>query len=404
MKKIIIVLISSLLILFTSCTSINKKIEINEITNHVTNEINEVTTSIGELNINDLDTLITTSVEKVSKAVIGVTNKIKVTYQVEGVDIITYDPVSFGSAVIYKRIENYDGTILSSYTYYAYTNEHVIESNDDLHQNFVYIQDNALEIPAHVLGKDKKLDLAVISFDTYLYIEPVEVGDSDLVKKGTFAYTVGNPSGYTYYGTATLGVVSNTHILKSFDTDNDGINDFVSEFLQTDAAVNPGNSGGGLFTLDGKLIGINSLKLVSSDIEGMAFSIPSNIVKYVAENYLEENKEIIRPKLGVTGIAVRNMYSSALSEYGISSWPNIYEGENPYGVYVISISDGSLVSSSVKAGDILLQLDDIKLYSNNDISGNLNRVDLYQVGDIVNLTYYSSEEKMVKTIEVTLKK
>ena len=401
MKKIFIVLVFIILTL-SSCSI---KREINEVINNVTNNITEERVTVNDYSIDDLEDAVVECIKKVENSVVGVTMKKETTVKIDMVDCVFYDSVSIGSAVIYKRIENYDGDTLVNYTYYAFTNEHVV--NDDSIADpkiFIYIDDGALEIEAEVLGTDAKMDLAVVKFSTYRYIEPVTIGDSDKVNKGSMVVSIGNPEGYQYYGSASLGIVSKNHVFKNSDTDNDGVSDFVCEYIQTDASINPGNSGGGLFTLDGKFIGIPSLKLVGTNIDNMGFAIPSNMISIAASEYLELGLDIIRPRFGITTVTVRDANSAFMSEYKITSWPNIYDGENPYGLYVTDKSNkGTLKDIDVEKNDILLAIDGVKLYNNYDLSGRLNSLSMYQVGDEVELTYYDASVKEIKTINITLK-
>ncbi len=405
LKKInLIVCLFICLICICGCSVLNRTT--NEITNKVTNEIKQTVVDYGELKIEDIENAVKTATKKVEHAVIGVSLKSVTTGVVNGVKHTFEDIEGIGSGVIYKRIDNKDfsGNI-TSYTYYVYTNAHVVTSeNNKQHVIYAYLGYYDVEVKATILGVDEKSDIACIKFDSYYLIEPVELADSDKLEKGSLVIAVGNPDGYDYYGSVTFGVISNVGRYISFDTDNDGTNDYVGEYIQTDAAINPGNSGGGLFTLDGKLIGINSIKLASEEIDNMGFAIPVNIVKFAVSEYLEQGKEIVRPRLGIICIAVRDMNSSIMIENGISGFPNIYGDEKPYGIYIQSFSKtGTLVNIGLSKGDILLTFDGRRLYNNNDISGYLNSLDEYQIGSKVVLTYYSTKTEKIETIEVTLR-
>ncbi len=400
-----IVCLLACLIGMSSCSILKRTT--NEITNIVTNEITQTVVDYqGEFKIEDIENAVKLATKKVENAVIGVTLKSVTTGVVNGVNHTFEDPEGIGSGVIYKRIDNKDDSgKIKSYTYYVYTNAHVVTSeNAKQHVVYVYLGYYDTEIKATVLGVDEKSDIACLKFESYYYIEPVQLADSDTLEKGSFVIAVGNPDGYDYYGSVTFGVISNVGRYISFDTDNDGTNDYVGEYIQTDAAINPGNSGGGLFTLDGKLIGINSIKLASENIDNMGFAIPINIVKVAVNEYLELGKEIVRPRLGIICIAVRDMNSTIMIENGIADFPNIYGDEKPYGIYIQAFSNsGTLVNIGLTKGDILLTFDGKRLYNNSDISGYLNSLDDYQIGSKVVLTYYSTKTEKVETIEVTLK-
>lgn len=406
MKKLyylfIILLIS---VVMTSCGLFRKTT--NEITNKVTNEITQTVIDYQDnISVEDLEMLVQTTMKKVEHSVLGVTLKKVTTSKVSGKNVEFEDTESIGSGVVYKRIDNRDNNgNITSYTYYMYTNAHVVISkNSGNHKVYAFLGDYNVEIEAKILGYDEKIDLACLKFDSYYYIEPVELADTTKLDKGNFVIAVGNPDGYDYYGSITFGVISNLGRYISFDTDDDGVSDYVGEYIQTDAAINPGNSGGGLFTLDGKLIGINSIKLASVEIDNMGFAIPINIVKIAVEEYLEKGLEIIRPRLGIICLAVRDMTSSYMIDNGITSFPNIYGDEKPYGIFIESFGNaGSLVNVGLRKGDILLTLDGKKLYNNSDVSGILNSLDKYRVGTKVEITYYSKSSDSVKTLNITLK-
>lgn len=343
----------------------------------------------------------------VEDAVIGISLKATYTTIIGGRQITSEETESTGSGVIYKRIENYnENNELKSYTYYVITNRHVITgSNSNYTYNaYAYLGNEEIEIKANILGKDEKVDMAVITFEHTTLIQPVEFADSDEVKKGQFVIAIGNPEGYDYYGSVTLGVVSGELRYISDDLDGDGTNDFNATYIQHDATINPGNSGGGLFTLDGKLIGINTLKIVSSNVDNMGFAIPSNIVKSLAENYIEKGIEIVRPQLGITSTEVKNLTNAVIASNNLKEIPDIYGSTVKYGLYIISISSNSTISeSNMKVDDILLEFDGEKLTNMNILSSKLNSLTEYFVGSKVEIKYYSRTQNKIVTEEVTLK-
>lgn len=406
-KLILFIIITSILCLITGCIYNDPN---NNVSNNVTNNVtNEITQSVVDYNSNvtieDLEDAVTVTTKMVEPSVIGVTLKEIKTSTINGKRYTFEDIEGIGSGVIYKRVDNKNANgDLNSYTYYVITNAHVILSEDkEEHVVYAYLGNYNTEIKATILGYDEKIDLAVIKFDSYYLINPVEFQDVSKLDKGQFVIAVGNPDGYDYYGSVTFGVISNLGRFISFDTDNDGTNDYMGEYIQTDAAINPGNSGGGLFTLDGKLIGINSIKLASETIDNMGFAIPINIVKIAVEKYLEKGIEIVRPRLGVMIVAVRDMNSDFMIQEGITSFPNIYGDEKPYGIYISSFtSSGSLVNQGLHKGDIILTFDGVKLYESNQISGFLNSLDEYRIGTVVEITYYCCKTKTVEKMNITL--
>ena len=201
-----------------------------------------------------------------------------------------------------------------------------------------------------------------------------------------------------------MGIISNTERYITSDTDGDGVNDFYCEYIQHDASINSGNSGGGLFTLDGKLIGINTLKLVDTTIDNMGFAIPSNTVKIIVTEFIEQNKPIVRPRLGVTIISVKDMTPAFIEYNELEDVPNIYNGEAPYGFYVTNItSDSTMDGSGIDVSDIILQIGDVKLTKLYTLSAKLNSLVDFQVGDEVEVIYYDRTDGKIKTTKVILK-
>lgn len=377
--------------------------------NIVNNEITNTIVDYDKITVEDLDEAVQVAAAKVENAVIGVTSKaIK---KVSGKNLeINY---SIGSGVIYKKEEIKDdsGKIVD-YLYYVITNRHVV-TLDSEHTEYsglnlyIYLGDIDVEVPAHLVGYDEKVDIALLTFKHSKYIEPVEIANSDDLKKGQMVIAVGNPDGYDYYGSVTFGVVSGPERYVSTDTDGDNTTDFSAEYVQHDVAINPGNSGGGLFTLDGKLVGINTLKLVDDTIDNIGFAIPSNVAKTIVTEYLEKGIEIIRPKLGILGYEIRSLSSAQIeTAEDIISIPNIYGGEAPYGIYVGDVTKGSTIAGTdITQHDIVLSINGIKATRTHIINSKLNSlVDGFKVGETVLIEYYDRSSNSIKKVEVVLKK
>ncbi len=386
---------------------------IGNTTNVSTNVTNEITNKVVEyesIKVEDLQSAVVETINKVENAVIGVTCKEIVTSGF-GPNVSTTEVNnSLGSGVIYKREEIKKDGIVTAYKYYVITNRHVV-LNEDAKGNqkyniYAYLGAEDLELPATIVGYDQKVDIAVITFEHTKYIQPVEIADSTTLQKGDFVIAIGNPDGYDYYGSATFGIVSGETRYIASDTDGDEIDDFFLAYIQHDVAINPGNSGGGLFNIYGELVGINTLKLVSDEIEGMGFAIPSNVVSLLVEEYLEVGKEIVRAKLGVLGLEVRSLTDYAIENSGgeYLSIPDIYNGETRYGIYVTEISEGTtLYNSGIKAHDIILSVGGVKATRTYVINAKLNSLVDFQVGDVVDIEYYSRTSGQIETITVTLK-
>lgn len=388
--------------LLTSCND-DKEIYRNEIINNVTNDITNNVVTVTDFSINDLEDALEIAYQKVSNACVGIVRKYKTT--VSNIEVWKNDAI--GSGVIYKRIENKNSKgNLENYTYYLMTNRHVILGTDSTkeYQNSVFIQKENLYLPLTLIGYDEKVDLACLTFQHSTFIEPVKFGDSDEIKSGNFTFAVGCPKGFEYYNSMTFGIISSPLRYLLDDTDNDGVNDFVFEYIQLDCAINPGNSGGGLFNINGELIGINTMKLASVDIDSMGFSIPINVIENLLTNFIETNQIIIRPRLGVSGYDVFNLTDYTIISQGLVDLPNIYNGLTPYGIYVSKvIEDGTMASSNLKEDDILLEIDNVKIINNYIVPAMFNSLIDYHVGDEVTIKYYSRINKEIVTEKVILK-
>lgn len=409
MKKKLMVIVSFIFVLITviSCSGLiddSTNNTQNNIVNNVTNEITNKVVNYEEITVEDLQTAVQTATKRVENASVGVSlkNVTSGSGYTESEDVI-----AIGTGVIYKYEEVKENGKLVNYKYYVMTNRHVITSDKYKDTKvFIYLGNEDKEIEATVLGYDNKVDIACLTFNHYTYIQPVEFSDSDLLEKGTFVIAVGNPGGYEYYGSVTFGVVSAPLRYLADDTDNDGTNDYYASYIQHDASINPGNSGGGLFTLDGKLIGINTLKIVQDEVDNMGFSIPSNQVKIILENYLEKGIAILRPTLGIKAYELKNMTPYVVEQLGLMPIPNIYEpGERQYGLYVNEfVVGGSLYNSGIKIHDIVLAIDDIKIKESSQLSALLNNLSSYSVGTEVKITYYSRSSNSIKDVTIILKK
>ena len=380
----------------------------NDVTNNITNNV----VTYDDLTITDVDKAIQVAVKKVESAVIGVTSNAVIK---SGSGIFSKETeagYSTGSGVIYKQVPVYDGDKLVNYIYYVVTNRHVVTLAEEDKAKYTgikvyaYLGDEDIEIEAKVVGFDAKVDIALITFESPKYIEPVKFADSDKLEKGQLAIAVGNPGGYEYYGSVTFGVISSPERYISTDTDNDNTDDFYAEYIQHDVAINPGNSGGGLFNINGELIGINTLKLVDNTIDNMGFAIPSNVARNILVEYIEKGKLIQRPKLGVLGTEIRSLTSAIIeNSEDIIDIPNIYNGEKSYGIYVVEVYDGTTIAQTeIDKHDIILEINGIKLTRMYIVNSKLNSlIEGFQVGETVTIKYYDRSSNSIKSVDVILK-
>lgn len=280
---------------------------------------------------------------------------------------------SIGSGVIYKKT----GSL-----YYAVTNHHVVEDGSSFKIRF---QDGSM-VPAELMGVDKTSDLAVLRFSSTKDLAVASFGDSKNLKSGTIVLAVGHPNGYDYFNSVTFGIVSGTN--RYFDVDNDDVKDMFVGYIQHDAAINSGNSGGALFNLQGEVIGINVIKIASTEIEGMGFAIPGSLVAAIASD-IEEfgySKQI-------PGVGIKFNDISTNRDYLIAQGIAIPD-EITSGFYVIEVTPTSSVDGYVQVGDIILEIGDIVISSSYYFSTQFSK---YHVGDIIDIVVYRNGERLTLT-------
>lgn len=302
--------------------------------------------------LSDVENMIISVVETKKAAVLGVSN---IQNSVE---------VSTGSGVIYKCDEEKD-------KYYVVTNEHVVEDN----QKLKVVLSDGTGIDAELIGVDKRTDLAVITFTSNKSFPVVDMADSDNLKAGQFAIAIGNPLGYEYYGSVTIGVISGLNRYEYADFDEDGITEFYTSLIQHDVAINPGNSGGALFDINGNLIGINNMKSVEENVDNIGFAIPSNTVNKIA-GILETDGIVVRPSLGIIGGDLVDIKGAYVSEI---------------------IPNSSASNSELQVYDIITQYNDVIINKFSDLR---EQIDNAFVGDIVTLKV--NRDSVTLDIELTL--
>jgi len=196
----------------------------------------------------------------------------------------------FGSGIVYA--------VRDGHTYVA-TNEHVIDRAQTI--EVVFNDETGTRLPAELVGKDVYTDIAVLRINNFAAANIAEFGRTEDLRLGQTVIAIGNPLGLEFAGSATMGVVSghDRSILIPILSTNGHRQNWAMTVLQTDTAINPGNSGGALINLTGQVIGINSMKIAQSAIEGMSFSIPTYIALPIIED-LETYGQVNRPLLGAS--------------------------------------------------------------------------------------------------------
>lgn len=286
--------------------------------------------------------------------------------------------ISTGTGFIYKK---------NNGKAYIMTNNHVIDGADSVEVEF---NDKSDRVDAEIVGGDTYADIAVLTIKDDNYTV-VEMGEVDSLKLGDTIFTVGSPMGVNYKGTVTKGILSGKERMVEVNLSGT-TSDYYMKVLQIDAAVNPGNSGGPLCDVSGKVIGIISLKIVQDEVEGMGFAIPiEDAVKYAS--LIEEGGEISRPYLGIGMLDLTEEY------YLWQNRINIPDGVDE-GIAIISVEDGTPASKAgLKKGDIIVKINDDKTRTLAEF-----RYELYkhEVGEKIKLTFYRDGKE--QTAEVTLGK
>ena len=330
----------------------------------------------------------TAAVEKVQDAVVSIINMQAGNTNMFGFDLPqsssdttngTLETSSEGSGVIYKI----EGDLA-----YIVTNNHVIDGADELE---ILMKDGTKEV-ASVVGSDIWTDLAVLTIPAANVTAVASFGDSDAVNVGEPAIAIGSPLGTEFATSVTQGIISAKNRSVSTDVDSDGIIDWDVTALQTDAAINPGNSGGALINIAGQVIGINSMKISDSNVEGMGFAIPSNDVLTII-NELERNGEIVRPILGVSMLDLSQI--SASQQSSVLKLPeDVTEGVVIAEVQALSAAE----LGGLKQYDVITEMNGESITSIVDLRKILYAL---EVGTDVEISYYREGTLQSTTVTLT---
>ena len=252
---------------------------------------------------------------------------------------------------------------------YIVTNHHVIED-----ANTITVRTRSGdEYKATLVGTDEQSDLAVLKIDAS-DLTPAVLGDSTKLEVGDLAIAIGNPLG-ELGGSVTSGIISALDREMTIDGQ-------TMTLLQTDAAVNPGNSGGGLFDANGDLIGIVNAKSSGEDVEGIGFAIPISTAKDIIDELISNGSVTSRPTLGVSLYNVNDQATAAQL------------GVDKEGVYIVQIvDDGCADKAGLKTGDRILKVDGETINDANDIRALLNK---HKIGETIEITV----ERDNRTLEI----
>lgn len=290
-----------------------------------------------------------------------------------------------GTGFVYKK----DGD-----TSYILTNAHVIKNADEVYITLT----NGNTEKVSIVGSNTMADIAVLSVDSSKVIAYAEIGSSDKSKIGDTVFTVGAPLDSAYSWTVTRGILSGKDRLIEVSTSDSTTrsmytDSYMMNVLQTDAAINSGNSGGPLANGNGEVIGITSLKLVSSGVEGMGFAIPIETALKYAEKLINK-EDIITPYMGVSMLNLNEAYY--YREF--RSIVEDYKNEN--GVVVAMVENNSpAAKAGLKQGDIITKIDGVETKSIAYLRYVLYK---HEVGDKIKITYVRDNKE--HSVNVTLSK
>lgn len=332
--------------------------------------------------------IVITKVPSVSKSIVENVSKVELTensiaLSVEKaydgvVTVVSYSnnqAISTGSGFVYKKDDKVG---------YIMTNNHVVDGADKVE----IILSNNETVEATILGKETYSDIAVLSIDKDKVLAVLEIGDNSKMRLGDTVFTIGAPMGVEYSGTVTKGIISGKDRMVEVSFSG-STSDYYMKVLQTDAAISPGNSGGPLLNVNGEVIGINSLKLVKDEVEGMGFAIPIEDALTYASS-LEKGETIKRPFIGISMMDINQ--TSYLWQYGISVPKDVTEG-----VVVIATQVGSPAASKLEKGDIIIAIDEEEVSTVAEL-----RYELYKhnPNDVIKIKYIRSGKE--ETVEITL--
>lgn len=341
-------------------------------------DLSEVKQQLEEENADKQITDTTAAVQKAKPAVVSVINMQRIQSIIPGINTSSdeAEEAGSGSGVIYKT----DGD-----TAYVVTNHHVVEGAEQIKINL----ESGDSVDAELVGTDIWTDLAVLSIPSEVVETTIEFGESSNLLVGEPAIAIGSPLGEIFSGSVSQGIISGLDRSVPVDLDGDGAIDWEASVLQTDAAINPGNSGGALIDSNGRLIGINSMKIGIASVEGIGFAIPVDEVKEVTSQ-LEENGEVIRPFLGITLQDLLNVASSPV--YDQLQLPQDVKG----GVIISGVQEESpAAEAGLQELDVITHLDGEPI--NNMVELRQHLYYAKAAGEEMTIDFYRDGEKQSAT-------
>ena len=334
---LVVAIIGGLIGSAVTYVALDKKIESISTSNSSNTNTN---TSNVKYEITKTDSPVVAIAQKAGPSIVGV----KVSYMSQSLFGGVQEADEEGSGIIYSE----DGYIITNY--------HVIESaiNNSSATVEVTLANSDETYTASIIGSDSTTDLAVIKIDK-TGLTKAEFGESSSLQVGELAVAIGNPLGQELAGSVTVGYISALN--RKLTTDGR-----TYKLIQTDAAINPGNSGGALVNSEGKIIGINTVKIGATDVEGIGFSIPSDDAIPIIKELIE-NKKIVRPYIGLSGINIDETTAKR---------SNVVQG-----IYVAQVYNNTPAKNAgIQKGDIIVGVDGTEITTMEELK---------KVGDTITL-------------------
>ena len=284
---------------------------------------------------------------------------------------------SEGSGVIYKKNEN---------DAYIVTNTHVINGASKVDIRLA----DGTKVPGEIIGSDTFSDIAVVKISSEKVTTVAEFGDSSQLNVGETAIAIGSPLGSEYANTVTQGIISSLNRNVSLKSEDGQA--ISTKAIQTDTAINPGNSGCPLVNIQGQVIGITSSKIASNggtSVEGLGFAIPSNDVQNIIKQ-LESDGKVTRPALGIQMVNLSNVGANDLRKLNIPSGLTS-------GVVVRSVQSNMPANGHLQKYDVITKVDDKEITSSTDLQHALYN---HAIGDTIKITYYRNGKEETTSIKL----
>lgn len=331
--------------------------------NLLDNTVNNVTKTEREVTVTDNG--IADAVEKIYDSVVVVKTYVR------------NKVYSTGTGFVYKKNGN---------RYYLLTNYHVIQDGDRVGVVFT----DGTEATVSVEGGDKYSDIAVLSYDSTNSIQVSDIGTSVDMRVGDTVFAIGAPLDSAVYSwSVTRGVLSGKDREVEVSVNNNYTTDWIMQVLQTDAAINSGNSGGPLCNSNGEVIGVTNMKLVTDGVEGMGFAIPIEEATTYADKIISGD-DMSRPYLGIS--MVDASVEAYARQFGIKATE---------GVLISSVESGSpTAKSGMKVGDVITKMGDVKITNVASLRYELYK---YKSGDVISITYLRNGRSYTTNLTLTSK-